>query len=719
MLKKLFLLTLFSLCLIAGDKVEIYASHMNSKDNVVEASGGISVVYDKYLLTADRAIYDRKSGDLELFDNIRVNYGSAYKILGKYAKLNIEKKEKFFKPFYMADTESRVWMSAQDGAVTNKNTDLKSGVVSGCNPVDPLWKLEFTSSDYNSQTKWLNLYNTRLYIGDILVFYTPYFGYSLDKTRRTGLLMPSIGLSGDEGFYYKQPIYIAEQNWWDLELDPQIRTLRGKGIYTNFRFVESPTAKGEFKLGYFKEQGNYVKEHDLLNDSHYGFNFNYENSNFLSSWFDFDFSGQSGIYADTGYMNDVDYINLSSNDTTNNSTATQVLSRVNIFYNEKHNYIGTYFKYYQDLTKSNNNSTLQKLPTIEYHYYLNTLLQDHLLYSLDAQSNNITRREGVSAVQTYVSLPVTAQTSLFDEYLNLSYRANLSLEHSAFYGSDTSAPIITHEDGYVFRNYHTLKASTELTKAYKDFSHVISFGVTYNKKGSESKKGYYENNSNFCSQAENQEDERCEFYNISVIKEEAQVDFTQYLFDDKGKQFVYHRLAQKISYGDNGSHYGELENELDYQVTDYLSIYNNMFYNYDEHNFSKIFNRITVNKFGLNVSLSHLYKDTFIDSTPTTKRHTSYLTSNVTYKYNSHYSFSGIYNYDTITNEAKNREIGFLYQKRCWNFGLRYSENRRPVLTTNSESYVDEKYIYLTIVLKPIMRSDGSSLMTFRLPNRN
>ena len=99
--------------------------------------------------------------------------------------------------------------------------------------------MEFSSTDYNSDTKWLNIYNARLYVGDILVFYSPYFGYSSDNTRRTGLLMPSVGFSADEGIYYEQPIYIAEQNWWDLELKPQIRTNRGYGGYSTFRFVDS------------------------------------------------------------------------------------------------------------------------------------------------------------------------------------------------------------------------------------------------------------------------------------------------------------------------------------------------------------------------------------------------------------------------------------------------------------------------------------------------
>ncbi|RLF43912.1 MAG: LPS-assembly protein LptD, partial [Thermoplasmata archaeon] len=253
MLKLLTSLIILTISLYAADKVEIYATAMDSKDSIVTAKGGVNVLYKDYFLSAKKAIYNRKTGDLELFDNIRVTRGSEYKILGSYAKLNIAKKERLFKPFYMLDKNSKVWMSASEGKTKNDNIDIASGTVSGCNPNDPLWEMEFSSSDYNSKTKWLNLYNTRLYIYDIPVFYTPYFGYSLDKTRRTGLLVPSVGVSDSEGVYYEQPLYIAEYDSWDLEISPQVRTNRGEGIYSKFRFVDSATSRGEFRFGYFKE----------------------------------------------------------------------------------------------------------------------------------------------------------------------------------------------------------------------------------------------------------------------------------------------------------------------------------------------------------------------------------------------------------------------------------------------------------------------------------
>jgi len=718
MLKLLMLLILFTNVIIADTKVEIYASNLETKNEIVEASGGVTVIYKEHILNAKKAKYNQKNGDLELFENINVNYNAKSKILGSYAKLNIAKKEKIFKPLYLLDTKSKIWISADEGNSKQNIFNIKQGTLSGCNPIDPLWTIDFSSSDYDTQSKWINLYNTRVYFYDIPVFYMPYFGYSLDTTRRTGLLKPAFGISDTEGIYYEQPLYIAEQDSWDLELTPQIRTNRGAGIYTNFRFVDSKTSHGNFKMGYFKEQDLYFKEQNLQNANHQGFNFHYTNTNVINQWFEASLQGQSGLYVDTGYMNDVDYINLTSNNSINQSTATQVLSRINMFYNTDTSYYGVYFKYYQDLTIDSNENTLQKLPTLQYHSYLDTLLNNHFLYSLDIKSNNIYRAINKKVIQTDVNIPVSFQTDFFDEFINLAYTANLYGQHSNFNGKEEDKSIGTlYNNGLILKNYHTLSASTQLTKAFQTLTHVVGLEASYTKNGSESKTGFYKDNKQFCSDIVNQNSPECEFFNINDVEEKTELNFTQYLFDLSSKQIFYHRLSQQISHDINKDKYGELENELDYKITDNLSYYNNMFYNFDEKLLSKAINRISYNSASIRLDFSHLYKDSFFKSTLTTPRLTSYLTSHINYIYDKHYSFAGKYNYDNENNIRKGMEIGFLYKKRCWDFGIKYAENNRPVLTTiGKDQSVYDKFIYLSLILKPFMQSrPNSSSFSYKL----
>ncbi len=416
--------------------------------------------------------------------------------------------------------------------------------------------------------------------------------------------------------------------------------------------------------------------------------------------------GQAGLFLDIKNMNDVDYINLGTNNSTQNATATQLLSRVNVFYNFENDYIGSYFKYYKDLTLSTNRDTLQKLPTLHYHHYVESFLKDHVLFDIDMQTHNIVRDVNKNSLQTDINIPVTLQTSLFDEYLNVSYTSYFYGQHSSFSGSEQIQTGI-YNDGVFARQYNMFEASTQVVRAYDDYSHSMGFGTRYTLSGLETTDGYYSDNKDFCSDIQNQNDPRCEFYNITDVDEAIQLDFTQYLFNISGEQIIYHRLAQVIA--DEDSNLGELENELEYKITDNIDFYNNMFFNYDEKSFSKLLNKITYNDQSFNVSLSHLFKDTFIQ-TATLSSQTSYITSSARYTYDSHYSYHVGLNYDLENSQKKSAEIGFLYKKRCWDFGMRYLENNRPILTSNNvSSSIYDRYVYFSIAFKPFMSSDTTA----------
>ena len=96
MRKIILFLLLFFIVVSADEKVEIFATRINSKDDIIHSSGGVAVAYKDYYLTASRAIYNKATGELELFHDVRANQNDEYKILGNYAKLNIKNKKKKF-----------------------------------------------------------------------------------------------------------------------------------------------------------------------------------------------------------------------------------------------------------------------------------------------------------------------------------------------------------------------------------------------------------------------------------------------------------------------------------------------------------------------------------------------------------------------------------------------------------------------------------------------
>lgn len=687
-----------------GNKMQVYATKIDSNNTKLHASGDVLILYKDQYLSANSATYDRDNGELELSGNIVVMQGADYFALGEYATFNLDAKERTLTPFYMTDKKSRVWLSCEKAHALDKDFDLQSGVMSGCNPTDPLWQIYFSSSDYNSETKWLNIYNARLYIHEIPVFYAPYFGYSLDTTRRTGLLPPSFGLSSSEGFYYEQPIYIAEYDEWDLELRPQIRTKRGEGIYATFRFVDSKISRGEITTGVFKEKSDYFQEYQLQNNKHYGFNIYYENYNFLKQWFGLELSGQSGFYTDINWMNDVDYINLASrNDETRYATTNQVFSRINTFYNEDDHYLGTYFKYYRDLNSDKNDETLQNLPTIHYHHYLESFLDEHLLANVDIAMNNLYRPTGKRAIKSNVDIPLILQTSVLDDYLDLSYQASLNGRHISFGGTPDDQNLNTeYESGQYYRNVHTINAGTYLTRGYDDFAHTMAFKTAYTKAGSEYRDGFYEGIDAFCDPESPTYDpayELCSYYNVNEVEEESRLEMVQYLFDESGKQFFYHRITQGINHEENNE-LGELENDFIWQITDAISFNSDTFWDHQNDYLSKQVSGFGYNDGVVQLNLNHFFEDKLRRNR---SDDSSYLTSRASYRYDRHYRYFAGYDYDFQTDLKKKAEIGFMYQQRCFDFGLRYVENNRPILqsggVTNS---IYDKYIFITVMLKPM-----------------
>ena len=706
-LRALFALFLFSGLLRADNLVEFFATRLDSNGTSVHATGDVLVLYKEYYLSANEAVFDRNTSTLELFGNIVAMQGADYYAMGEYARLNIPEKKRLFSPFFMLDRQTNVWMSSLRSGAEDQCFTVEAGMVSGCDPNDPLWVLYFSSADFDSESRWMNVYNAVLRIRGIPVFYFPYFGYSLDQSRRSGLLVPSFGISSTEGLFIEQPVYIAVDPSWDIELRPQVRTVRGEGLYGKLRFVDSNVSKGSLHTGYFQEKRDYANRYNLANKNHYGFDFDYTNTAVLQRWFGLDLEGQSGLYADISWMNDIDYINLTSNDAVNFATPNQVLSRVNLFYNEEDVYYGMNFRYYLNLQKQSNADTLQNLPILRYHRYLDTFLDEHLYYSFNLRGNNIYRERGMRAVEGETDLPVTLQTSVLDDYLQLAYTVRFNGKYISFYGEPTAEVNTSFSPGYdtgLFgRLYQVVSAGTQITKGYDGFSHTMGLSAVYTKAGFDDASGYYEELKTICSQADAALNPECDFYTINEIEESLDLKFSQYVV-------LFHQMTQRLSFDPLQEQMNELENELEWQVTPKFLLYSDVFYNYQRNLVSGILTNVRYSDEMLQLGVSDLYQNTLAENST---EYVHYLTLDASYRYDKHYRYFGRYAYDLENAVKKLAEIGFSYKKRCWEFGMRYVENNRPILTDNAAGSVFDKYVYITVKLQPL----GGTEVNYKLSN--
>lgn len=698
--------------LMGGDRVELIGTNMDVNGSLVHASSSPVIVYQDQILSADALTYDQNTSIIEASGNVNVFKAGQYHVLSEYSQLDMKADTRYSKPYYMIDNSTGAWMSSDEASGCQSKIDLASGMVSGCNSTDPLWKIHFSSADYNTQAQWVNIYNARLYIKDVPVMYFPYFGYPTDNTRRSGLLIPTLGLSNVEGFLYQQPIYFAPQNSWDLELRPQVRTTRGEGVYGDLRFVDSPHSKGSVRVGYFQEQQAYATHYDLVHATHYGYNAQYSHSDVLKDWFGTNLSGESGLYLNASRMSDVDYLNLQHGNQFNSATANQVVSRVNSYYSSEDNYFGAYIKYYQYLNQSSNKQTIQTVPSLQYHRYLETFFGDHLLVNGDVTVNNFYRSEGKAAVQGDVTIPVTLQTSLFDDYLDVSYGANGSLRMIEFHGNEQPNETGSiYDKGTYAQLDHTFKMGSTLIHPYETMTHIMNPEVSYTYAGSRLYNGYYETYHDRRTECNIETPPSwCDYYTLNEPKDNLALALNNYLFEN-GKQRFVDRLSQNFAHNKEGTSYGELQNELEWQVTSALSLYNQTAYNDDRNVISKEQNTVRYNGEILTGSISHYYTDTVLNNIPV---YASYWTADMVYRPNHYYRFFGQIAYDYRADILKRGEVGFLYTQRCFDFGLKFVQNIRPILTNMAGSdSVNDSYLFITVILKPL----GGSKFNYKLTN--
>ncbi len=670
MYKIIFLILYLGTVFLYGDNIKILAKSVNGKNNILYAKGDVVIYSDTYVITADKAEYNRKTKDVKLYGNINIIRDSNLFSKSKFAEINLENDTSFFNPFFLDDAESNVWIRSKYAKADNDVYYTKNAVVSSCNVYNPDWKITYSSGDYSKNTKYVTLYNSLFYIHNIPIFYTPYFRFSTDKTRRSGLLRPSFGYSKNEGIYYKQPIYFAPFKSWDFELDPQIRSKRGYGVYATLRFADSLYSKGSITSGIFREKNAYVKKYNLKNKSHYGYEINYNRSKLFSNYFGND--AQDGLWINYKSLNDVDYLNLKQDNSQISSSL--ITSNANYFLRRNWDYAGIYFKYFKDTSKISNDDTLQTLPRFQYHRFTKPIIFNNLLYSIDYKFNNYYRKTKINAKQNEFLIPIIWTFPLFNDYLDFSVSENLYATYLSYSNNQTNV-----KNGSFISNYHKFSISTNLTKKYNSFFHTINMSLDYIVPSFNNKKGYF-----------------ADFVTLNKEKKSINFQLEEFFYHNDGKLFLTHRLSQSYLFNEFGYKYGDLLNELIYNFSDQINLINNLTYSHKNSQISEFQTGITYNANQYNFSILHTYKhgEDVGDS--------NLVTFQASTNYFSKYNFFGNIDYDIRGKYIQNWEMGINMRKKCWNYQISYKEDITPILTSSGSNSIRRQGIYFSVNFTPL-----------------
>lgn len=674
------------------EDVELLAKTVTKEGTVAHAVGNVVVYSPKYLITSDEAYYDYQSGDLELIGNITILEGVSYASRSGHTKLNLKTDEGTSEPLFFFDDTTNIWLKCENAILSPSSYIAEKSIVSSCNTQDPDWRIAFTTGEHDKENKWMHLYNPVFYAGDTPFFYLPYFSFSTDTTRRTGLLRPDVGF-GSEGLFYLQPIYFAPAHDWDLELTPQIRTSRGEGIHGTYRFVDSKYSTGTITTGYFKEKSDYAEEKNLKNNEHYGYKIMYDRSALLSTKYD---NLEDGLWMEFNYLNDIDYYNTINNET--KAYDKLVISRLNYYAKRDLDYVGFYSKYYIDTTKESNSDTLQELPTLHYHRFANSLMFDNLLYSVDYKTKNFYREAGVNAFQNELNAPLTFYFSFLDDYLHMNISENIYLSHVS-YSNDANDGTY----GQRFSNFHQFELFTDVAKAYENFFHTMQVGIEYIVPSIENSDGTW--NYKYTSQLQN------DLIPTQHVKETATFSLKEFFYNHEAEKKVSHSIKQ-MYYADYGYKYGDLENDVKYFVTEQLYLGNTINYSHEYSKLSR--NQVSIN-YKDNIyatSLRYTNQDEAyrqntifvedIDNLSDLKKNYDYVTLYASTNYVPLYNIFASVDYDVNEENFRSWRVGFKKVTKCWDYSLQYRDTNTPKATSYGADSVNQKGVMLQFNFYPI-----------------
>lgn len=724
MLRKLLFLSIFVGILTAKvQNIEMLADSASKDDSVVYANGNVIMYSQEYLITADRATYDEENEVAEFFGNVNILRGENETTKTNYLKLDIKKDENFATENFVMDKDSELWMQSNESCSDTKYYRTKGSIVSSCNIQDPDWRIRYSSGKLNKESKFLHLYNPVFYLGNVPVLYLPYFGIPTDDTRRTGLLFPEAGYINDQGLYYKQPIYFAPYASWDLELQPQIRTRRGVGIYGVFRFADSPYSYGELRGGIFDNHKSDQRRLEYKNERHMGYEFEYDRSRVLGHFIDAKF--KEHLWINFIKLKDVEYFDLITKGGGDNADSLQT-SKLNYYLATDEHYAGIYARYYIDTHKLNSNNyfqnrdTIQELPTLHYHKFINDVFIENLLYSVDTRVSNYTRRDGVTARQFEFNMPISFSKSLFNDWINFKFTEGLY------------ATNINYSDNFIYRegrlyedksssyvnNYHQFSLGTDIAKPYENFFHTMSFEASYLIPGYQNgkienrllkkyqydyRKSIHPNlNQNVLNNIYNNlyyEDNFLGELGKDYTQENISLNFTQYLFDKNGAKRVRHSVKQRYDFDDD--ELGNLIHRLDLYFKNGFSIGNKFEYNHEESNMEKFQSYARYSNKNLSIGVSHTYEHNKRDRVTINKENYSIL--NFAVELPNYYRLFGAWEYDWELEYNKMWRIGLTKNRKCWNYTIVYQEDVEPKTTSrvNFEKAEKQRGLYFFINFYP------------------
>lgn len=196
-------------------------------ENTVIAEGNVEAIYQGRILRADKVVYNKATDRVRATGNVVIIEADGTQQFSN--ELDVDST---LSSGYAVGYSARLFNDAKivaNSAIRQKGgvNALDEVVYTACKvcgeDTTPTWSLRARRAVLDQETDMISYQNAVLEVAGIPVIYLPYFSHPDPSAgRRSGFLVPDLGLSSKLGVFYQQPYYWVISDSSDLTVSPLI-----------------------------------------------------------------------------------------------------------------------------------------------------------------------------------------------------------------------------------------------------------------------------------------------------------------------------------------------------------------------------------------------------------------------------------------------------------------------------------------------------------------
>ncbi len=249
---------------IAEDAAIDFAANAVEYDNeadIVTAKGDVIMTREGNRLRADQVSWNRKTGKVTATGNVSITNPGGDIAYGDSIELTETLKDGAVDNLLIVLTDGGR-LAAEHGTRTQGTSALERAVYSPCAvedsdgcPKNPSWKITAARVVHDPVKNRIRYKNARLEIFGLPIFALPGFSHPADDRGGSGLLVPDIRYSRNNGFEISAPVFFKLAPNRDLTLTPHLYTDVLPALEANFRTL---TSKGAYQIGGYATYGSRI-----------------------------------------------------------------------------------------------------------------------------------------------------------------------------------------------------------------------------------------------------------------------------------------------------------------------------------------------------------------------------------------------------------------------------------------------------------------------------